>query len=178
YAPEEVIGKSITILIPPERRNEEVEILGRIRRGERVEHFETVRLRKDGTPIDISLRISPVLDATGKVVGASKIARDITEKKQAQARQELLTSEIHHRTKNLLAVVQAVVSRSFENKQSVAEAKDAILSRLQALAQTHDLLIDRNWKGADMAQVVRMEMSAYVDRVTIDGPSISLNARA
>ncbi|MGE5511184.1 MAG: PAS domain S-box protein [Bacteroidota bacterium] len=178
YSPEEVIGKSITILIPLERRNEEIEILGRIRRGERVEHFETVRLRKDGTRIDISLRISPVLDATGKVVGASKIARDITEKKQAQARQELLTSEIHHRTKNLLAVVQAVVSRSFENKQTVAEAKDAILSRLQALAQTHDLLIDRNWKAADMAQVVRMEMSAYADRVTIDGPSISLNARA
>ena len=102
YKAEEIIGKSVTLLIPAERHNEEPEIIGRIRRGERIEHYETVRLRKDGSLIDISLSVSPVKDSQGKVIGASKIARDITERKQAQARQEVLTRELHHRTKNYI----------------------------------------------------------------------------
>jgi len=92
YRPEEVIGKSITILIPADKQNEEPGILKRIRRGERIEHYETVRLRKDGSLIDISLSVSPLKDAAGRIVGASKIARDITERKQAEARQALLAS--------------------------------------------------------------------------------------
>jgi len=82
YSAEDTIGKSITILIPPERHHEEHTILGRIRRGNRIEHYETVRRRKDGSLIDISLTISPVRNAEGNVVGASKIARDITERKK------------------------------------------------------------------------------------------------
>ena len=69
--------------------------------------------------IDISLTVSPVKDAHGRVIGASKIARDITERKQAQVRQDVLTRELHHRTKNIFAVVQAVVLRSFAGKQNV-----------------------------------------------------------
>src|SRR5258707_15598261 len=79
YLAEEVIGKPIMILIPPDRQKEEETILGRIGRGQRVEHYETVRQRKDGSLIDISLTISPVSNAQCKVIGASKIARDITE---------------------------------------------------------------------------------------------------
>lgn len=85
YSAPELIGHSVRILIPPDRQAEENEILGRIRRGERVDHFETVRLAKDGRPIDISLTISPVRDASGAIVGVSKIARDITERKPAAA---------------------------------------------------------------------------------------------
>jgi PAS domain S-box-containing protein len=84
YEPEEVIGRPITILIPPDRQDEEPHILGRLRKGERVDHFETVRLRKDGTPLDISLTVSPVRNAAGDIVGASKIARDITQQKRAE----------------------------------------------------------------------------------------------
>ncbi len=80
YTADEVIGKSINILIPPDHINEEPEILARLRRGERVDHFETIRVRKDGSRLNISLTISPVKDAQGQVVGASKIARDITER--------------------------------------------------------------------------------------------------
>ena len=82
YSAEDAIGKSITILIPPERHHEEHTILRHIRRGDHVAHYETVRRRKDGSLIDISLTISPVRDTEGKVVGASKIARDITKRKQ------------------------------------------------------------------------------------------------
>jgi two-component sensor histidine kinase len=118
-----------------------------------------------------------VKDAAGKVVGASKIARDICEKKQAQARHQLLTQEIQHRTKNLFAVVQAIVSRSFVGKNTVADAKAAVISRLGSLGQTHAMLIDKDWEGADLAEIVRAEMSPYAGRVQVEGPSLMLTAR-
>ncbi len=86
YTADEAIGRPVTILMPPDRINEEPEILARIRRGERFDHYETVRRRKDGRLIDISLTVSPVRDANGRIIGASKIARDITERKLAEAR--------------------------------------------------------------------------------------------
>ena len=85
YTASELIGKSVRILIPSDRQAEEDEILARIRRGERIDHFETVRRRKDGRPIDISLTVSPVRDASGTIVGISKVARDITERKRTAA---------------------------------------------------------------------------------------------
>ncbi|MBV8812613.1 MAG: PAS domain S-box protein, partial [Acidobacteriaceae bacterium] len=91
YSADEVIGKSITIIIPPDRLSEEPEILSRLQRGERVDHFETIRRRKDGSLLNISLTISPVKDGRGRIIGASKIARDITERKRAEA--ALLESE-------------------------------------------------------------------------------------
>jgi PAS domain S-box-containing protein len=91
YTAGEAIGQNITLIIPVDRRDEEAMILERLRRGEKIDHFETVRLRKDGTNLEISLTISPVKDAKGKVVGASKIARDITEKKRVE--QALKASE-------------------------------------------------------------------------------------
>ena len=84
YTAEEAIGKPILMLLPPERVKEEADILARIGRGQSVEHFETVRVRKDGTKIDVSVTISPIRDIDGTIVGASKIARDITERKRAE----------------------------------------------------------------------------------------------
>jgi PAS domain S-box-containing protein len=86
YKPKEIIGKSVLTLIPKDRRDEEQEILRRIRRGESLDHYETVRRRKDGKLIDVSLTISPIKGPTGEIVGVSKIARDITEKKQTERR--------------------------------------------------------------------------------------------
>jgi len=84
YAAEEAVGQNIALIIPVDRRSEEMIIVERLKRGERIDHFETVRLAKDGTNREISLTISPVKDAEGNVVGASKIARDITDKRQAE----------------------------------------------------------------------------------------------
>ncbi len=86
YTAHEVIGKPISLLIPPERSDEEPKILRRIIAGERVEHYETVRVRKDGQLIDISLTVSPIRGPKGEIIGASKIARDITEQKRISAR--------------------------------------------------------------------------------------------
>jgi len=85
YTADEIVGKPVTTLMPPERRDEEPGILARIRRGERIDHYETIRQRKDGTLMDVSLTVSPVRDGNGHIVGASKIARDITEQKRAAA---------------------------------------------------------------------------------------------
>jgi PAS domain S-box-containing protein len=84
YSAEEAVGRSITMLIPKERLHEEPEVLARIRRGESIDHYETVRQRKDGSPVDISLTVSPIVDASGRITGASKIARDITDRKRAE----------------------------------------------------------------------------------------------
>ena len=91
YEPHEVVGKPVTILLPPDRVAEEEQILERLRRGERIDHFETVRVAKDGRQVDVSLTVSPIRDSTGRVIGASKIARDITERKAA--REAVLSGE-------------------------------------------------------------------------------------
>ncbi|HJU12366.1 MAG TPA: PAS domain-containing sensor histidine kinase [Candidatus Binataceae bacterium] len=94
YTAAEAIGQSIRIIIPPERQSEEDYVLGQLRLGHKVEHFETVRLTKDGRRLDISLTVSPVKDPNGRVVGASKIARDITEKKQIDLERELARQQL------------------------------------------------------------------------------------
>jgi PAS domain S-box-containing protein len=96
YTAEEVVGKPITILIPAERLDEEPTILARIRSGERIDHYETVRRRKDGSLIDISVTVSPIKNAAGKVIGASKIARDITVSRRAQFEIAELREQLAH----------------------------------------------------------------------------------
>src|SRR5690349_4300313 len=93
YEADEVIGKSVTILIPEGHLDEEPAILARLRAGQRIEHYETVRVRKDGRLIDISLTVSPIRGPDGRIVGASKIARDITEQRNARAEAERAAAE-------------------------------------------------------------------------------------
>jgi PAS domain S-box-containing protein len=105
YTAEEAVGQPVTMLIPAERQDEEPGILARIRRGERIHHYETVRRRKDGSLVDISLTVSPVRDDKGRIVGASKIARDITERKEAQ----LKLQQSEQRLQELLAAIPAAI---------------------------------------------------------------------
>ena len=133
YTAEEAIGQPITIVIPRDRHCEEADILARIRRGERIEHFETIRQRKHGSLIVASLTVSPVKNAEGKIVGASKIARDITEQKRNQELIATLAREVEHRSKNLLANVQATVNLS--QADTPEGLKQAIEGRIQALAK-------------------------------------------
>src|SRR4029077_13752980 len=135
YTAEEAVGQPITIVIPEDRRGEERTILNRIRRGERIEHYETVRQRKHGSLITISLTVSPVKDAEGKVVGASKIARDITEPKRNQEQIATLGREAEHRSKNILAAVLALTKLS--QSDTPDGLKQAIEGRIRALANVH-----------------------------------------
>lgn len=175
YTSEEVIGKSITILIPEDRDNEEPEIIQRITRGERIDHYETVRRRKDGSHLDISLTISPVMDGKGRIIGASKIARDISDRKRAEEQQILLLQEAMHRIKNTLATVQALATQSL---RTVPEKdRELFMARIQALAAAHDLLNDGNWDRAPLRAVVDRALSAFdTARFHISGPEVWLTA--
>jgi PAS domain S-box-containing protein len=176
YMAEEIIGKPITVLIPPDYQKEEEAIIARIRRGQRVEHYETVRRRKHGSLIDVSLTISPVKNAQGKIVGASKIARDITEHKRNEAQIVTLAREAEHRTKNILATVQATVRLSHSNTSD--DLKTLIEGRINALAKVHTLFVESHWTGAELHSLVTQELLPYRDgretRVRINGPEVML----
>jgi PAS domain S-box-containing protein len=176
YTAEEAIGQPITIVIPQDRHGEERDILTRIRRGERIEHFETVRQRKHGSLIVVSLTVSPVTDADGKIVGASKIARDITEQKRTSDQIATLAREAEHRSKNVLANVQAMVNLS--QADGAAELKKAIEGRIQALAHVHSLFITSRWIGAELSTIAGHELAPYSKsgekRMRINGPQVLL----
>lgn len=176
YSAAEAIGQPITLVIPEDRQHEEREILARIRRGERIHHFETVRRRKDGRSIIVSLTVSPVKDAHGNIIGASKIARDITAQKQIQEQIGILAREAEHRTKNVLATVQATVNLS--QSDTADGLKKSIAGRIQALANVHRLFVQTRWTGADLRTLAVDELSPYCQdgdgRVQVDGTNITV----
>jgi PAS domain S-box-containing protein len=174
YSASEAIGQPITLVIPQDRQSEEREILTRIRRGERVDHFETVRQRKNGSLIVVSLTVSPVKDANGKIVGASKIARDITEQKKNQELIVTLAREAEHRSKNLLANAMATVNLSQSN--SPEGLKEVIAGRIQALANVCSLFAETRWIGAEVSAIATQELAPYSDgkRTFTDGPQTLL----
>ena len=132
YAAEEALGKSVTMLMAPNRREEEPQILGRIKRGESIEHFETRRVRKDGAEIDISLTVSPIRDDDGNIIGASKIARDITERKEAE---------------EALRESQAILSLSMRS------------SRMGAWVQ--DIKTDYIWWSEELEEIFGLEKGSF-----------------
>ncbi|MEO3433263.1 PAS domain S-box protein [Inquilinus sp. CAU 1745] len=177
YKGQEIVGKSILTLIPPDRHDEETHILDRIRRGEHIEHYETIRLRKDGSQIWVSLTISPLRDANGKIVGASKIARDMTERRRADVHRRILIRELNHRVKNTLAVIQSIASQTLGHAATIEDARAAFESRLINLAKAHDLLTRENWTGANLADLVSdtvEPLSGGEDRFRIEGPAVQL----
>jgi PAS domain S-box-containing protein len=176
YTAEEVIGKHITTYIPLERRDEEPTILARLGRGERIDHYETVRQRKDGSLIDISLTVSPIKNAQGKITGASKIARDITERRRNDEHIITLAREAQHGTRNILATVQATVNLSHADTPD--GLKQAIEGRIQALANVHDLLVKSRWVGAELSSITAQELAPYLGngegRARVNGPHVLL----
>ena len=176
YAAEEMIGKSIAILIPQDRSNEEPAILERIKRGERVDHYETVRMRKDGSLIDISLSVSPIKDVEGKIIGASKIARDNTGKKKVEEVQRLLLRELQHRVKNTLATVQAMATLTLHGAPADEQAK--FIARLHALASAHDVLTEKNWERAPVRDILNRTLEPFQkERITASGPDVTLDSQ-
>jgi PAS domain S-box-containing protein len=136
YSAEEAIGKSILIIIPESHRHEEDQIISRVRSGERMETFETLRRRKDGTLVPISITVSPIRDREGRIVGASKIARDISRTKEAERQIHLLLREVHHRVKNNLQTVASLV----QLQPMPDETKQELRGRILAMAAVHENL--------------------------------------
>jgi PAS domain S-box-containing protein len=181
YDASEMIGESILRIIPPELHGEEREILARLQRGERIDHFETVRVAKDGRRVDISLTVSPLHDRFGKVVGASKVGRDITERKRAEKLQQVLTEELSHRVKNTLATVQAIANQSLVRAKTPTDFVSSFTGRLQALAKAHTLLTRTSMEGADVMELVNEQVligAPNDNRISCSGPLMVLDAQA
>ena len=178
YEASEMIGQSIFRIIPPELQGEEHEILARLQRGGRIDHYETVRVAKDGRRIDVSLTVSPLHDRSGKVIGASKVGRDITDRKRAEKLQRVLTEELSHRVKNTLATVQAIASQSLMRAKSSGDFVSGFAGRLQALANAHTLLTRTQMQGADVMALVGEQVligAANGHKISCSGPSLMLD---
>jgi PAS domain S-box-containing protein len=192
YTAAEAIGKPVTMLIPAERLDEEPEILARIRRGERVDPYETIRQRKDGSLLDISLTISPIKDSYGKIVGASKVARDISDRKRAEEQLRLLLREMDHRVKNLFTLAGGVVALSVRTASSPEEMASSVRERLTALARAHALTVpktsdngSRTEQSTTLHALIQAILSPYDGltddgnaRVVVGGPDIPIEGAA
>lgn len=161
YTAQEMIGHSIAILAAPGREDEMPAILARIRRGERVDHFETVRRRKDGSLVEIALTVSPIRDQRGQIVGASKIARDIMGRRKAEQARELRVRELRHRVNNLLAMVGAIADQTSVEKNSAREYRDDFIGRLDALTAAHEAAFETEAR-TDLAALVARLLEPYV----------------
>ncbi|HXH83000.1 MAG TPA: PAS domain S-box protein [Candidatus Tectomicrobia bacterium] len=175
----EAIGRHITLIIPEERRAEEDEILARIRRGEGIDHFETVRATKDGRRLDISLTVSPVRDADGRIVGASKIARDVTERRRLEDERDrlLIEAQASNRAKDhLLATVSHELrtplnsilgyARLLENGTLDERARRHAVATIIRSATTQGRLID---DLLDLSRVVTGRMRLRLERCALPG---------
>ena len=154
YTAEEIIGKPVSTLIPLDRQDEEPGILARLRRGESIRHYETVRVGKNGWPINVSLTVSPIKDATGKIIGASKIARDITEEKQAEEALRQAKDELANVNESLEKRVQARTAELTHANETlqleVAERKRSELARLRLVGiveSSLDAILSKTLRG-------------------------------
>ena len=186
YAADEVIGKSIALLIPEDRLEEEAAVLAQIQCGKHVGCFETKRLRKDGSLVDISLTTSVIRNEDGVIVGVSKIARDITEKLRAEEEQRLLLCEMRHRVKNLFALAAAIVSIS-ERSSGGGRVIDDIRARLSSLARAHDMTMagqphdGSNRQASSLLLLIRRILDPYAaadGRVMIGGEDCEIGVNA
>lgn len=180
YTADEAVGRSVLVLIPNHLRAEETDIMQRIRRGERVQSYETVRQRKDGSRVEVSLTVSPVRDHLGRIVGASKIARDISAAKESERRIKLLMREVNHRVKNQFAVILSMIRETVKRATDPEKFEEQVRERIMALSRSHDLLVSSQWSGAGVVQLIEEHLRpfGYENRVELSGPPIQLKPNA
>jgi len=180
YSSEEAIGRSVLMLIPEALRDEEIDIISRVRRGDRVPSFETMRLRKDGSLVPVSLTVSPIRSLGGEIIGASKIARDISAAKESERRIRLLLREVNHRVKNQFAVILSMIRETNQHAGSPQEFEAKVRERIMALSRSHDLLVTSEWAGASLFELVGEHLAPFghEDRISLSGPMVSLQPNA
>jgi PAS domain S-box-containing protein len=160
YTAEEAVGRHITMLIPPENWAEEDEILARLGRGERIEHFETMRVDKAGRPVHVAITISPIRDATGRIVGASKVARDISARREHEEEVERLNAQLQDRVRELQTLLNVLpigvfIAHDPECRRITGNAAGAAMLRLASPEANASKTASESERGALPFQVLR-----------------------
>lgn len=181
YTETEAVGRPVTVLAADQEREAFDALYARVRAGSTV-HADVVRRRKDGRLIDVSVNVAPMYDEVGVLVGISSINRDIGERKSRERHIEFLMRELAHRSKNLLAVVQAIAGQTARNSPNLEEFQSRFSERILAMARSHDLLLARDWRGAEMVELVRAQLAPFAgdlpSRVAIGGPDLEIRPDA
>ena len=182
YSAAEAIGKPMGFLGGLDLTDEQRGLIELAKTGKSAGPAGTVGVRQNGAKMDIELAVMPIRGSDGTVTALALSARDIAERKEADAHRTLLLRELSHRVKNALATVQAVATHTLKMSASPEAFAESLSSRLMALAKTHDLLTRSEWQGASLGDVVEAELEPYQSdshtRWTTDGPVILLGAKA
>lgn len=178
----EVKGRSIAILCEPGRASEFLEMIARAARGEPSGATDATHRRRDGQPIDVSVSIAPVRNAEGRVIDISVSAHDVSERKRHEAHTRFVMRELSHRSKNLLAIVQAMARQTARTSRGIEEFQSRFAERVASLARSHDLLVKGDWAGAYIGDLVSSQLMPFIGReqtrIATDGPQLLLKPEA
>ncbi|GLQ52338.1 chemotaxis methyltransferase [Dyella flava] len=182
YSAQQAIGQPLSMLLPADATNEAKAIFESRDPGARPDKFEATWRTQGGQTIPVSVANSPVRNSVGSVIAGSLIARDISERRDAERHARMMLGELNHRVKNTLASVQAIALQTLTSSPSLEEFKANFLARLKALSQTHNLLAKEAWDGVRLATLVRGELAPYQDeqrtsRVRLHGEDLKLSPR-
>jgi PAS domain S-box-containing protein len=181
YSAKDIIGKNGLFTVPPELREERRAIMDKLANGEAIE-YQTRRIDRDGHAVDVWIRGAPVRSVEGNLFGASLIIRDITAQKRREEHVRFLMRELTHRSKNLLAVIQAMARQSLSLQTDPKDFVGRFSERLSSLAGSHDLLSNEDWAGASLTQLIRSQLQHFGDlldsRILIEGKDVILKPEA
>ena len=178
---EEAIGQPLSMIVPESKRGESEAMFAAIMKGEMV-FLETLRQRRDGALVNVAISGAPLRDAKGAIIGISAIHRDITEQRQHEQQMRLVMRELAHRSKNLLAIILSMAAQTARNAPSLEEFNARFTQRVQGLAHSHDLLVQKNWLGAPIRDLIRSHLAPFMEheqtRVMLRGPDVTVDPKA
>ena len=178
YSSGEIIGRHVSILVPSGYEDEQIKILDRLRHGEDIAPYDTLRKRQDGSLVFVGVRAAPIVSLLKVPIGISVTLRDISERKKSEDHKVMLHRELSHRVKNSLAIIQSMARQTLRSTPDPAAFALAFEGRLQALATAHNILTDTNWAGADFATLAREQLAAFMpegaSRLKLKGPALLL----
>jgi PAS domain S-box-containing protein len=180
YTASEAIGQHIHMLAGPAEHGDQRDYLARARAGEKIRPYNARRLRKDGSYVDVSIALGPVMAPDESVMAISVAMHDISDRKEWEARQRLMTRELAHRVKNSFAILQAILRSTLKTTSNPQDFAAKFSGRLHSLAAAQDILTANDWKGAELGALARHLLSLYIAdegvRFAISGPEVNLPA--
>jgi PAS domain S-box-containing protein len=178
YSESEAIGSHVRILAEPAKHDEQRDLMRMAQANETVGPYDARRLRKDGTTVDVSVALAPVKAPDGTLLAISVAVHDISDRKEWEAKQKLMTRELSHRIKNSFAVLQGILRSTLRLTPEPNAFAEAFSGRLNSLAAAQDVLTANDWKGAELGALARHQLAAYGpnedNRVEFVGPEVNL----